>query len=68
MNTTYSTSSDIRDMVVEVLDASVGVTSSDFDVDGIVADIIAVADYDGRGYTVEFEDADFWEIVARHAI
>lgn len=64
MTRTLTTDADIRDMVIETLQAGDGAT--DFDVDAIVADIAAVAGYDGR--TFDLTDLDVWEIIARHDI
>lgn len=56
------TSRDIRDQVLEVLDAAGGADSSDFDVDAIVTDLIA--EY---GLTLDHDEDAFWAIVERHA-
>lgn len=66
MDRTYTTDADIRDMVVEALGAGDG--AEQFDVDGIVDDLKAAADYDGRQFVNIPEDDDFWAIVARHDV
>lgn len=63
---TYTTDTDIRDMVVQVLEASQ--VAEDFDVDAITGELMAAAEHDGREYTGIPEGDDFWEIVARHDI
>lgn len=55
------TSREVRDNVALVLDASVGASSEDFDVDGIVAELIQ-----GYGLRLEYPDVAFWSIVQMH--
>ena len=58
---TYTTDTDVRDMVVQALEASQA--AEDFDVDAITGELMAAAEHDGLP-----EGDEFWEIVARHEI
>lgn len=63
---TYTTYTDIRDMVVQVLEASQ--VAAEFDVDAITGELMAAADHDGREYANLPDGDDFWAIVQRHDI
>lgn len=64
MTRTFTTDADIRDMVIETLEAGEG--AQDFDVEAIVADIVASAEFDGREY--DLTDVDVWEVIGRHDV
>lgn len=72
MGRTYTTDADIRDMVVEVLEASDARegtdAADDFDIDAITGELMEAADYDGRKFVGIPEGDEFWTIVARHDV
>lgn len=67
MSITYTTDTDVHDMVIQVLEAGDGI--EDFDIDAITGDLMAAADRDASGTLVGIPEGDeFWEIVQRHDI
>lgn len=66
MYRTYTTDTDVRDMVVEVLEASQ--VADSFDIDAITGDLMEASDYDGSQFVGIPEGDEFWTIVARHDV
>lgn len=56
-------SDDIRTEVIQILDASAGCGSADFDVEGIVHDLIS---RHGLVPVDEIDSDSFWAVVLRH--